>query len=69
MQYYEKRKYEPRSIFKRVKIKFIKEFTEVKIGAILYGSGYVLSAFLDTKLVSTGLLSWQQLIDAIAASW
>ena len=38
----------------------------LKIGAILYGSGYVLFAFLDTELVSTGLLSKQQLVDAIA---
>lgn len=38
----------------------------LKIGAILYGSGYVLFAFLDTELVSTGLLTRQQLIDAIA---
>lgn len=38
----------------------------LKTGAILYGSGYVLFAFLDTELVSTGLLSRQQLIDAIA---
>ncbi len=38
----------------------------LKIGAILYGSGYVLFAFLDTELVSKGLLSQQQLIDAIA---
>lgn len=38
----------------------------LKIGAILYGSGYVLFAFLDTELVSTGLLSKQELIDAIA---
>jgi chromate transporter len=38
----------------------------IKIGAILYGSGYVLFAFLDTELVSTGLLSRQQLVDAIA---
>jgi len=38
----------------------------MKIGAILYGSGYVLFAFLDTELVSCGLLSRQQLIDAIA---
>jgi len=38
----------------------------IKIGAILYGSGYVLFAFLDTELVSTGLLTRQQLIDAIA---
>lgn len=38
----------------------------LKIGSILYGSGYVLFAFLDTELVATGLLSRQQLIDAIA---
>ena len=38
----------------------------LKIGAILYGSGYVLFAFLDTELVSIGLLTRQQLIDAIA---
>ncbi len=38
----------------------------LKIGAILYGSGYVLFAFLDTELVQTGLLSKEQLIDAIA---
>jgi chromate transporter len=38
----------------------------LKIGAILYGSGYVLFAFLDTELVSTGILSRVQLIDAIA---
>lgn len=41
-------------------------FIFLKIGAILYGSGYVLFAFLDAELVSTGLLSRQQLIDAIA---
>lgn len=38
----------------------------LKIGAILYGSGYVLFAFLDTELVATGLLSRQELMDAIA---
>ncbi|TDQ80038.1 chromate efflux transporter [Sphingobacterium yanglingense] len=38
----------------------------LKIGAVLYGSGYVLFAFLDTELVATGMLSRQQLIDAIA---
>ncbi|WP_259068969.1 chromate efflux transporter [Mucilaginibacter sp. X4EP1] len=38
----------------------------LKIGAILYGSGYVLFAFLDTELVSRGIISHQQLIDAIA---
>lgn len=38
----------------------------LKIGTVLYGSGYVLFAFLDSELVSTGLLSRQQLLDAIA---
>ena len=38
----------------------------LKIGAILYGSGYVLFAFIDTELVSTGMITRQQLIDAIA---
>ena len=38
----------------------------LKVGAILYGSGYVLFAFLDTELVSKGIISRQQLIDAIA---
>lgn len=38
----------------------------LKIGAILYGSGYVLFAFLDAELVATGLLSRTELIDAIA---
>lgn len=38
----------------------------LKIGAILYGSGYVLFAFLDAELVSRGWLSKQVLIDAIA---
>jgi chromate transporter len=38
----------------------------LKIGSILYGSGYVLFAFLDEELVTTGLLSKQELIDAIA---
>ncbi|MDR6404437.1 MULTISPECIES: chromate efflux transporter [Chryseobacterium] len=40
--------------------------TFLKIGAILYGSGYVLFAFLDAELVENGLLTRQQLIDAIA---
>jgi chromate transporter len=38
----------------------------LKIGAILYGSGYVLFAFLDAEFVSKGLLTRTQLIDAIA---
>ena len=41
-------------------------FIFLKIGAVLYGSGYVLFAFLDTELVTKGILSRQQLIDAIA---
>jgi chromate transporter len=38
----------------------------LKIGSILYGSGYVLFAFLDAELVTKGFLSKQQLTDAIA---
>lgn len=38
----------------------------LKIGSVLYGSGYVLFAFLDAELVGKGLLSHQQLADAIA---
>lgn len=38
----------------------------LKIGAILYGSGYVLFAFLDIELVATGPSTRSQLIDAIA---
>jgi chromate transporter len=41
-------------------------FIFLKIGAILYGSGYVLFAFLDAELVTKGLLTKQVLIDAIA---
>ena len=38
----------------------------LKVGAILYGSGYVLFAYLDAELVSRGLLTRPELIDAIA---
>ncbi len=38
----------------------------LKVGAVLYGSGYVLFAYLDAELVDKGLLSQQQLLDAIA---
>lgn len=38
----------------------------LKVGALLYGSGYVLFAFLDAELVSTGMLTRKQLIDAVA---
>jgi len=41
-------------------------FAFLKVGAILYGSGYVLFAFLDSELVAKGLLSRKVLIDAIA---
>ena len=40
--------------------------TFLKIGAILYGSGYVLFAILDSELVARGIISRQQLLDAIA---
>lgn len=42
-------------------------FIFLKIGAVLYGSGYVLLAFLQTDLVTRlGWLTEQQLIDAVA---
>lgn len=37
----------------------------LKVGSILYGSGYVLFAYLDAELVTPGLLSRPELIDAI----
>jgi len=40
--------------------------TFLKVGSILYGSGYVLFAYLKVELVETGLMSNQQLLDAIA---
>ena len=42
-------------------------FIFLKIGSILYGSGYVLIAFLNTELVvNLGLITSQELIDAVA---
>ena len=38
----------------------------LKIGAVLYGSGYVLFAYLDAELVTRGWLTRQQLMDAVA---
>lgn len=38
----------------------------LKVGAILYGSGYVLFAYLEGEFVRTGILSRDLLIDAIA---
>ncbi|WP_423128843.1 chromate efflux transporter [Gaoshiqia sp. Z1-71] len=37
-----------------------------KVGTLLYGSGYVLFAFLEAELVGKGLLTRQVLIDAVA---
>ncbi len=55
---------QPTSLLSATNIKLFLTF--LKIGSILYGSGYVLFAFLDSELVSQGLLTRQQLIDAIA---
>lgn len=42
-------------------------WTFLKIGSVLYGSGYVLLAFLQTDFVErTGWLTQQQLLDAVA---
>ena len=38
----------------------------LKVGAVLYGSGYVLFAYLDAELVDKGFLTQSQLLDAIA---
>ncbi|MCX2678464.1 chromate efflux transporter [Galbibacter sp. EGI 63066] len=41
-------------------------WTFLKVGAVLYGSGYVLFAYLDAELVTKGWLTRQELIDAVA---
>jgi chromate transporter len=41
-------------------------FTFLKVGSILYGSGYVLFAYLDAELVEAGWMTRQALLDAIA---
>ena len=38
----------------------------LKIGSVLFGSGYVLLAFLRSEFVASGLLTSQQLLDAVA---
>lgn len=38
----------------------------LKIGAILYGSGYVLFAYLDAEFVQQGIMNRKQLMDAVA---
>ena len=41
-------------------------FTFLKIGAILFGSGYVLLPYLQAELVETGMLSLPEVMDAVA---
>ena len=41
-------------------------FIFLKVGSILYGSGYVLFAYLDAELVTEGLLTRTELVEAIA---
>ncbi|HZY65416.1 MAG TPA: chromate efflux transporter [Rubrobacteraceae bacterium] len=41
-------------------------FSFLKIGAVLFGSGYVLLAFLRTEFIASGRLTEQQLLDAVA---
>jgi chromate transporter len=38
----------------------------LKVGSVLYGSGYVLFAYLDAELVTRGWLSREQLMEAVA---
>jgi len=53
--------------FSIFKISTLKVFlTFLKVGAILYGSGYVLFAYLDAELITKGWLTRPELIDAIA---
>lgn len=40
--------------------------TFLKIGSILYGSGYLLIAYLDTEVVQQGWLTRQEVLDAVA---
>ena len=41
-------------------------WTFLKVGAVLYGSGYVLFAYLDAELVMKGWMTRQELLDAVA---
>lgn len=50
-----------------LKITSVKVFwTFLKVGSVLYGSGYVLFAYLDAELVNAGWMTQQELMDAIA---
>lgn len=50
-----------------MKLTSLKVFwTFLKVGSVLYGGGYVLFAYLDAELVSTGWLSRHQLMEAVA---
>lgn len=41
-------------------------WTFLKVGSVLYGSGYVLFAYLDVDIVDAGFMTRHQLLDAIA---
>jgi chromate transporter len=41
-------------------------FSFFKIGSVLFGSGYVLLAFLRSEFVGPGMLTEQELVDAVA---
>ena len=57
----------PVLLFSSAKVGSIKILlTFLKVGAILYGSGYVIFAFLDAELVTNGWLTRQQLLDSVA---
>lgn len=50
-----------------LKLTSLKVFlTFLKVGAVLYGSGYVLFAYLDAELVEAGWMTREALLDAIA---
>lgn len=50
-----------------LKLTSLKVFwTFLKVGSVLYGSGYVLFAYLDAELVANGWLTRQELMDAVA---
>jgi chromate transporter len=55
------------SVFAKTILTFSKIFwIFLKVGAVLYGSGYVLFAYLEGELVETGYMQMSELLDAIA---